>query len=125
MAKGTRYGGASLTKAESLDPESPQPVRVRRAEIGYVDREVTSSVGMDSSRHFGRGKSVSVSESQSLPQPAHTTENLSDQPEQETDSTAPSMATVGRNRTVRPSARRARVTPEIEIVEIDEFDDFD
>lgn len=36
MASSTRFGGASYTEAELADP-SP-PVRIHRAELGYIDR---------------------------------------------------------------------------------------
>lgn len=40
MAQNSRYGGPSITPEEASDPSPPEmPVRVRRPEIGYVDRE--------------------------------------------------------------------------------------
>lgn len=40
MAQTSRYGGPSITPEEAADPFPPErPVRVRRPELGLVDRE--------------------------------------------------------------------------------------
>ena len=125
MAKGTRYGGMSHTPAELADPDLP--VRIKRAEIGYVDRqEVEPSVGMGSSQSSENENSQSDSESQSPPLPAHTTESLSDPREAGTVSTAHTTVGVGPRKTARPSgstAKRARATKSVETADVD-FDDF-
>ena len=124
MAKGTRYGGASHTPDELADPD-PQPyVRIRRAEIGFVDRaEVPSSVGMDFSQSSEKENSQSDSENQSRRQPAQTTENLSNQQATETDSDAPMTGTDGPRKQARQSARKRTA---LRITDVDtEFEEFD
>lgn len=112
MAKGTRYGGASLTEAESADPLSPQPVRVRRAEIGPMKREVKeeeSSLG-NSSNPSSENEPKSDAETKASPrQPARTTVSHSSQPEKETGDTARSTGTAGQ-RAKRTPAKSARVS---------------
>lgn len=111
MAKGTRYGGASLTEAESADPLSPQPVRVRRAEIGPMKREVKeeeSSLG-NSSSPSSENEPKSDDETKASPrQPARTTVSHSSQPEKETDDTVRSTGTAGQR--AKRTAKAARVS---------------
>lgn len=121
MARASRYGGPSHTPAELADPDLP--VRIRRAEIGFVDRqEVEPSVGTHSSQSSKSGKTSDNRSSHSLPQPAPTTENPSSQPEQETGSDAHSTDTDGQKVTGRQSARK-RAAPRVRST--DEFEEDD
>ncbi len=124
MAKGTRYGGASHTPEELADPD-PQPyVRIRRAEIGFVDRaEVPSSAGMDSSQSSENENSQSDSENHSRRQPAPMTENRSSPQDTATDSDAHTTGTDGPRKQARQSARK-RTAPRITDVDT-EFEEFD
>jgi len=123
MAKGTRYGGMSHTPEELADPDLP--VRIKRAEIGFVDRqEVEPSVGMDSSQSSESEKSGNASESHNLLQPAHSTENPSAQPEREMDSDAHLMATGGQSRLAKPSARARSAKSRVTSVNTTEDDEF-
>jgi len=130
MARATRYGGPSLTAAETADPVSPQPVRVRRAELGYVDRpnkaeEVSSSLtdGGDSTQSSKNSSTSDSKQSGILPSPAHTTESHSNQQETESDYTADSTATVGRRKPQPQSSKRARSRSTVE--DEDEFGEFE
>ena len=121
MAKGTRYGGMSHTPNELADPDLP--VRIKRAEIGYVDRtEESPSVGMDYSQPSESENSQSGRGNQLLPQPAHTTENRSVPQEKVMDSTAHTTVGAGPRKTARPSGNTAKRTRATFIDEVDEFD---
>lgn len=99
MAKGTRYGGASLTADESADPQSPQPVRVRRAEIGPMKREVkevATSPGSSSNPSSEKEQKSNDATKLSRQRPAPMMESPFSQPEKVTDDTARSTVTDGR-----------------------------
>lgn len=122
MAKATRYGGSSLTAEESADPKSPQPVRVRRAEVGPMarkqEKEVELSPGNSSKQSTVSGRKSIDEKSPSHHQPAQTTVSHSNpQEEEEATVTARSTAIAGR----KTPAKRARSRSTDE----DEFDDFE
>jgi hypothetical protein len=122
MAKATRYGGASLTEAESADPKSPQPARVRRYEVGPIPRqqeqEDTSSPGNSSKQSTVKDQKSDEENEPSRRQPARTTASPSNpQDEEEVAATAHSTGTAGR----KTPAKRARTRSTDE----DEFGDFE
>lgn len=85
MASSTRYGGASYTDAELADPVLPEPIRVRRAELGTVDQplEVQEDETWDGGNSIpsSGNKSSSSSKRKASPRkPAPTTENHSSPP---------------------------------------------
>lgn len=113
MAKGTRYGGASLTAEETMDPATPQPVRVRRAEIGPMARQVKgeeSSPGNSSNPSSGNTAKSNVKNDPLLRQPAPTMENPSTLQEEaagivlSTDTDGPKTAKRTRARAPRTTA---------------------
>jgi hypothetical protein len=115
MAKATRYGGASLTAEESADPESPQPVKIRRAELGYVDQpnkveeESTSQEvdGGDSIQSSESGQTSSESTTPARQRRARSTASHSSQSVM--DSTAHSTGTATPNKLAKQSGS-ARVS---------------
>lgn len=117
MARATRAGGPSHTPAELADPDLP--VRIRRAEIGYIDRPKEESLSQDG----GGSTQSSENESTASDRPtaarrkrAPTTASHSSQQEMETDSTAHTTDGDGRSSRSKQSAR-VRSTD-------DEFDEF-
>lgn len=123
MARASRYGGPSHTPAELADPDLP--VRIRRAEIGFVDRqEVELSAGTGSSQSSKSEQASSDKSNQRPQRPALMTESHSSQPEKETDSTADSMDGAGQKAISKPSVRKrpARVRTTDDTEDDDFFD---
>lgn len=115
MAKTTKADGASHTEAELNDPVlQRRPVRIRRPQIGQVDketysaeesdREVKSSPGINSSPSTDQQAPNDEPESLSPRQRARTTANRSKAPERGTTSGARSTAGSGRSNETKPSS---------------------
>lgn len=119
MAKATRHSGDSYTEHELSDPSAP--VRVRRAELGVVDRP---SVGTNSSASSKTEQSENESQNPSLQEPARTMGNPSPVQEQAPDSIADSTDGDGRKAPLQQSAKRpTKRTARARVVNDD--DDFD
>lgn len=131
MAQASKYGGPSLTEAEAADPAGPQPVRVRRPQLGQVDKETYSpddrledapsakTDGGDSTQSSRKRQTPSGQQSAANRKHAQTTESPLKPQEQESDSTAHSTGGSGRKTGTQPSrSARARTTDD------DEFDEF-
>lgn len=124
MAKATRHSGDSYTEHELSDPDAP--VRVRRAELGVVDRP---SVGTNSSASSKIEQSENESQNPSLQEPARTMGNPSPVQEQAPDSIADSTDGDGRKTPSQQSVKRsapAKRTARARVVNNadDDFDTF-
>lgn len=86
MAKGTKANGDTYTDEEISDIDAP--IRIRRAELGRVDQPCqTVTDGTDSSPS-SKTPEQSRPETESSGQEPANAGNLSEQPPEETDSTA-------------------------------------
>jgi hypothetical protein len=112
MASASKYGGASYTEAELADPSPPvRPVRVRRPELGLVDREPylpdeeeeSPSPGGDSTQS-SESNTTSESKSKAVPRKAApTTANRSKAQVQAEDSIVRSTGGAGRSKATQQS----------------------
>lgn len=121
MAQASKHGGPSITPEEAADPSPPsRPFRVRRPELGKVDREpyrpdeeeVPVSPGGRSTQSSTKDK-TSDEQPKAVPRKAaRTTGNRSRPAEKETDSTVHSTDGSGRK----------TETESAEDLEFDEFE---
>src|SRR5262245_10690020 len=109
MAKGTRANGDTYTDAELDDQDAP--IRIRRAELGVVDRQCLPTDGtVYSASSRVRAKSAQSTERKSQ-EPAPNAESLSEQ--KDSNSTVPSETTdipttVQESRRATPPTRSRR-----------------
>lgn len=116
MARSTRSQEALTGTSDSYTEHemTDQAIVFSRPEIGMVDRPVSESedteepksVGMDSSQSSKSEPSSSEHSTPSPRKPAQTTENPSNQPATEADSSASSTDGDGQRETHKPSARK-------------------
>lgn len=126
MASSTRHGGDSYTPDEMNDPSPPDPIKIRRAEIGYIDQaeEETPSPektdGGDSTRSSKKDPTSSDSPKPHAPKAAPTTGNRSSQ----TDQDSGARSTGGNTQTGQHRPSR-KPSPKATPAQRDEFDEFE
>lgn len=127
MARSTRLNGPSLTPEESADPDSPQPVRVRRAELGIVDQPIVEETEEESSADGGhsihsseKGQTSSGKPSPARRKPAPVTGSHLRQQPQGTAVDAHSVAGSTHKMGTESSKARSRSTADPD----DDFDEF-
>ena len=101
MASTSKYGGASHTPEELADPDLP--VRIHRAEIGFVDRKEESSLGTSSSPSTEKPEKSDDKPKATPRKAVRTTGNRSGRQGTETDSTARSTDGDGPSNDSKPS----------------------
>lgn len=114
MAKATRHSGPSYTEHELSDPNPPP--QIQRAMLG----DDLQSVGTDLSESSESESPLETGSNQAPQEPAHTTENPSDQTEREgTD--ADTTDTGGRSSSKATATRTSRKKAQTRAVDDDDF----